>query len=76
MPYFSLAGMGQAQRLGREPNARRELRLEAGARYERTLEAVSSTPLFGVGFSRDALFLTPPPAQQPPAWLLCACVGT
>ena len=29
------------------PNARPELRLEAGARYERTLEAVSSRPLFG-----------------------------
>jgi hypothetical protein len=28
-------------------NARRELLLEAGARHERTLEAVSSTPLFG-----------------------------
>jgi hypothetical protein len=31
-----------------QPNARRELRLEAGARHERTLEAVSSTPLLGV----------------------------
>ena len=30
------------------PNARRELRLEAGARHERTLEAVCSTPLFGI----------------------------
>jgi hypothetical protein len=29
------------------PNARPELLLEAGARHERTLEAVSSTPLFG-----------------------------
>ena len=29
------------------PNARRELRLEVGATQERTLEAVSSTPLFG-----------------------------
>jgi hypothetical protein len=29
------------------PNARLELRLEAGARHERTLEAVSSRPLFG-----------------------------
>jgi hypothetical protein len=29
------------------PNARHELRLEAGARYERTLEAVSSMPLLG-----------------------------
>ena len=29
-------------------NARRELLLEAGARHERTLEAVSSTPWFGV----------------------------
>ncbi len=37
-----------------KPNARRELRLEAGARDERTLEAVSSTPLFGEGFDRDA----------------------
>jgi hypothetical protein len=27
--------------------SRRELRLAAGARHERTLEAVSSTPLFG-----------------------------
>jgi hypothetical protein len=29
-------------------NARPELRLEAGARHERTLEAVSSRPLFGL----------------------------
>jgi hypothetical protein len=29
------------------PNARRELRLKAEARHERTLEAVSSTPLLG-----------------------------
>jgi hypothetical protein len=29
------------------PNARRELLLEAGARHERMLEAVSSTPLLG-----------------------------
>src|SRR5262249_55199271 len=36
----------------RRPNARRELRLEAGARDERTLEAVSSTPLFGQGGCR------------------------
>jgi hypothetical protein len=31
-----------------KPNARRELRLEAEARYERTLEAVSSTPFIGI----------------------------
>jgi hypothetical protein len=30
------------------PNARPELLLEAGARHERTLEAVSSRPLLGV----------------------------
>ena len=30
-----------------QPNARRELRLEAGVRHERTLETVSSTPLLG-----------------------------
>ena len=29
------------------PNARRQARLEAGARYERALEAVACTPLFG-----------------------------
>jgi hypothetical protein len=29
------------------PNARRQARLEAGARYERTLEAVACTRLFG-----------------------------
>jgi hypothetical protein len=29
------------------PNARPELRLEAGARHERTLAAVRSRPLFG-----------------------------
>src|SRR5215471_2484709 len=39
--------MGSALPCRRKPNARRELRLEAGARHERTLEAVSSTPLFG-----------------------------
>ena len=32
----------------RMPNARHELRLEAGATQERTLEAVSSMPLLGV----------------------------
>ena len=32
-----------------KPNARPELLPEAGARHERTLEAVSSRPLFGMG---------------------------
>jgi hypothetical protein len=31
----------------RTPNAKPELLLKAGARYERTLEAVSSRPLLG-----------------------------
>jgi hypothetical protein len=31
-----------------KPNARRELRLEAAARHERMLEAVSSTPFIGI----------------------------
>ena len=40
---------------------RRELRLEAGATKERTLEAVSSTPLFGmVGATLVALPLSEP----------------
>ena len=42
-------------------NARRELRLEAGARDERTLEAVRSTPVFGAGPAHD-LRLSPLPA--------------
>jgi hypothetical protein len=29
---------------GKTPNARRQARLEAGARHERTLEAVACTP--------------------------------
>ena len=33
-----------------KPNARPELLPEAGARHERTLEAVSSRPLFGSGY--------------------------
>ena len=33
--------------VGCSPNAGPELRLEAGARHERTLEAVSSRPMFG-----------------------------
>src|SRR5215831_7797386 len=36
-------------------NARRELRLKAGARDERTLEAVSSTPLFGPALASRSL---------------------
>ena len=35
-----------------QPNARRELLLKAGARYERTMEAVSSTPLLGAASAR------------------------
>jgi hypothetical protein len=55
------------------PNARRELLLEAGVRYERTLEAVSSTPLFGAGPAHDFRLgpMAPRPAvparQSPPA---------
>src|SRR5438093_2066932 len=41
------------------PNARRELRLEAGATQERTLEAVSSTPLLG-GPGTDCRLYRPP----------------
>jgi hypothetical protein len=37
--------------LSRKPNARPELLPEAGARHERTLEAVSSRPWFGVGYA-------------------------
>src|SRR5215475_662703 len=46
------------------PNARRELRLAAGARHERTLEAVSSTPLFGWGCAPSTTLQNPctPPA--------------
>src|SRR5262245_42307127 len=39
-----------------KPNARPEPRLEAGARHEQTLEAVSSRPLFGAGSGRDIAF--------------------
>jgi len=38
--------------VGCSPNARPELLPEAGARDERTLEAVSSRPLFGAGLAR------------------------
>src|SRR5215471_17587313 len=54
-----------------KPNARRELRLEAGARHERTLEAVSSTPLFGplhglsLGHAEDGQLQAPPNGKQP-----------
>ena len=78
-----LTGRPEAPPTGRQsavspqaPNARPELRGTSGARHERSLFPVSSRPLFGAGFGRDALFPTPPPARPPPTWLLCACAGT
>src|SRR2546426_8517805 len=60
------------------PNARHELLPEAGARHERTLEAVSSMPLFGCGtpvgprFARGfplLLLCTPPHLRRLVRWL-------
>src|SRR5262252_2967615 len=49
--HLSLLSITVARSLDREyvpgPNAGPELRLKAGARHERTLEAVSSRPWFG-----------------------------
>ena len=36
-----------------QPNAGRQARLEAGARYERTLAAVACTPLFGAVYGES-----------------------
>ena len=38
-----------------KPNARRQARLKAGARQERTLEAVAWTPWLGVEDGRDTV---------------------
>jgi hypothetical protein len=52
------------------PNARPELLLEAGARHERTLEAVSSRPLFGevLYVMHGCPQLLPPVFVLPPPW--------
>ena len=44
------------------PNARGQARLKAGARHERTLEAVACTPLFGAVWQGRQAFL-------PATWL-------
>jgi len=46
------------------PNAGRQLLPEAGARHERTLEAVSCTPLFGAGSGRDVGLTSSPPGSD------------
>ena len=48
-----------------KPNARPELLLEAGARHERTLEAVSSRRLLGGIFCVDAWVRRKPPTAGP-----------
>jgi hypothetical protein len=50
-----------ADRLLLKPNASLQLLSEAGARHERTLEAVSCKALFGEGLATDSAVVLPPP---------------
>jgi hypothetical protein len=56
------------------PNARRELQLEAGARHERTLEAVACTPSFGAGVTAMP-GLPPIPTPRVPPMPSVECSG-